>query len=188
MLRLQHPVTLSWRGEGRSRETSIKWAASAEASLPSTLTMIQRYVVSRCLRTTLRSQTWKRLVSTSRATAHLNTVNENDLVHFSKILPPSSILSTLPPNGLPASELSTYNSDWMGKYHGKSQVVLRPKTTEQISQILKHCSERRLGVVPQGGNTGLVGGSVPINEEVVINLGSMNTVRSFDSVSGEHQH
>jgi FAD/FMN-containing dehydrogenase len=72
----------------------------------------------------------------------------------------------------------------MGKYHGQSKVVLRPKTVEQVSQILKHCSERGIGVVPQGGNTGLVGGSVPLKDEVVINLGSMSTIRSFDPVSG----
>ena len=43
---------------------------------------------------------------------------------------------------------------------GKSTVVLRPRTTEQVSNIMKHCHARRLAVCPQGGNTGLVGGSV----------------------------
>ncbi|KAG8807733.1 hypothetical protein FRC18_005398 [Serendipita sp. 400] len=72
----------------------------------------------------------------------------------------------------------------MGKYRGKSRIVLRPKTTEDVSKIMKHCWERRIGVVPQGGNTGLVGGGVPVNDEVVLNLSSMNSVRSFDPVSG----
>jgi hypothetical protein len=125
-----------------------------------------------------------RLSSTVAATSHLTSVTENDVAHFAKILPQTSILSTLPPASLPASDLSTYNTDWMGKYHGQSKVVLRPKTVEQVSQILKHCSERGIGVVPQGGNTGLVGGSVPLKDEVVINLGSMSTIRSFDPVSG----
>lgn len=50
-----------------------------------------------------------------------------------------------------------YNVDWMKKYRGKSRLVARPKTTRQISQILKYCNENKLPVVPQGGNTGLVG-------------------------------
>lgn len=40
--------------------------------------------------------------------------------------------------------------------------MLCPKNTEEVSKILKYCNERRLAIVPQGGNTGLVGGSVPI--------------------------
>jgi FAD/FMN-containing dehydrogenase len=72
----------------------------------------------------------------------------------------------------------------MGKYHGKATTVVKPKTTEEVSKIVKHCCERRIGIVPQGGNTGLVGGSVPIGNELILNLGSMSKVRSFDPVSG----
>jgi (R)-2-hydroxyglutarate---pyruvate transhydrogenase len=123
--------------------------------------------------------------STSATFSHLNSVTEQDVAHFTKILPETSILSTLGPKATAESELTQYNNDWMGKYHGKSRVVLRPKTTQQVSEIVKYCNERGIGVVPQGGNTGLVGGSVPINDEVVINLGSMSNIRSFDPVSGE---
>lgn len=73
-------------------------------------------------------------------------------------------------------------SDWMGKYKGSSSIAIKPKTTQQVADILRHCSERRLAVVPQGGNTGLVGGSVPVFDEVVLSLGAMNQVLSFDSV------
>lgn len=48
--------------------------------------------------------------------------------------------------------------DWMGKYVGASKLALKPKCTQQVSEILKYCNTRRLAVVPQGGNTGLVGG------------------------------
>ena len=74
----------------------------------------------------------------------------------------------------------------MGKYKGKSRAVLKPKTTQEVSEILKWCWERRIGVVPQGGNTGLVGGGVPLNDEVILNLGNMNKIRSFDPVSGTY--
>lgn len=72
----------------------------------------------------------------------------------------------------------------MRKYRGQSQLVLRPKTTQQVSQILKYCNENKLAVVPQGGNSGLVGGSVPVFDEIVISMGRMNEIRSFDEVSG----
>jgi FAD binding domain len=113
-----------------------------------------------------------------------NSVNEQDLAHFAKFLPPTSILSTLSPSNLPAEELASYNNDWMQKYCGRATTVLKPKTTDQVSKIVRHCNERRIAIVPQGGNTGLVGGSVPINDEVVLNLSNMSNVRSFDPVSG----
>ena len=77
-----------------------------------------------------------------------------------------------------------FNTDWMNKYRGQSSLVLKPKSTKEVSEILRYCSERRLAVVPQGGNTGLVGGSVPVFDEIIINMSMMNKIRSFDRVSG----
>ncbi|KAG6647074.1 D-2-hydroxyglutarate dehydrogenase, mitochondrial isoform X3 [Carya illinoinensis] len=57
-------------------------------------------------------------------------------------------------------------------------------TTGPVSRVLKYCNSRSLAVVPQGGNTGLVGGSVPVFDEVIINMASMKNVVSFDKVSG----
>jgi D-2-hydroxyglutarate dehydrogenase len=48
--------------------------------------------------------------------------------------------------------------------------VLTPNSAEQISAILRHCYERRLAITPQAGNTGLVGGSVPVHDEIVISV------------------
>jgi FAD/FMN-containing dehydrogenase len=72
----------------------------------------------------------------------------------------------------------------MRKYRGHAKLVLKPSNTEQVSQILKYCNKRILAVVPQGGNTGLVGGSVPVFDEIVINLSKMDNITSFDEVSG----
>ncbi|WFD00378.1 (R)-2-hydroxyglutarate--pyruvate transhydrogenase [Malassezia yamatoensis] len=72
----------------------------------------------------------------------------------------------------------------MGKYAGKSKCVVRPKSTEEVSRIMQLCNTHGIAVVPQGGNTGLVGGSVPVHDELVMNLGGMSQVRSFDPVSG----
>ena len=135
-------------------------------------------------RPSLFSLTRSLATSAPRTLGNLNTVSEADLAHFSQILPESCIVSTLPPTSLSSDALSPYNTDWMGKYVGKSTTVLKPKTTQQVSAILKHCWDRRIGVVPQGGNTGLVGGAVPLQNELILNLGNMSKVRSFDPVTG----
>lgn len=67
---------------------------------------------------------------------------------------------------------------------GSSKLVLRPKTSAEVSAILRHCNARLLAVVPQGGNTGLVGGSVPVFDEVVLSLQRLNKVLAFDEYSG----
>jgi D-2-hydroxyglutarate dehydrogenase len=72
----------------------------------------------------------------------------------------------------------------MKKYRGRSTVLLLPSTTAEVSAVLKHCNERRLAVVPQGGNTGLVGGGVPVHDEVIVNLRSLNKVVSIDESAG----
>ena len=77
-----------------------------------------------------------------------------------------------------------HQQDWLGKYRGNSSCILYPHSTSEISQILKYCHDKHLPVVPQGGNTGLVGGSVPIHEEIVLSMAKMNTIHEFDKVSG----
>jgi FAD/FMN-containing dehydrogenase len=54
-----------------------------------------------------------------------------------------------------------------------------------VSAILKYCNEKKLAVVPQGGNTGLVGGSVPVFDEIVLSTQLMNQVISLDKISGK---
>ncbi|KAM0319174.1 hypothetical protein ACHAO8_001318 [Botrytis cinerea] len=81
-------------------------------------------------------------------------------------------------------DLEPFNGDWMRKYRGHTSLVLKPGSTEEVSMILKYCNDNMLAVVPQGGNTGLVGGSVAVFDEIVINMSRMNQIRSFDEVSG----
>jgi hypothetical protein len=140
--------------------------------------MLSSRAVTRCLFRC--AKRWQH----SSAQQTLNPVTPDDIAHFAQFLPPNAILSTLSPVSIPSSEIDQYNTDWMGKYRGKSTTVLRPQTTEQVSKIMRRCHERRIGVVPQGGNTGLVGGSVPLKDELILNLSNMSKVRSFDPVSG----
>ncbi|WFD32451.1 (R)-2-hydroxyglutarate--pyruvate transhydrogenase [Malassezia sp. CBS 17886] len=114
------------------------------------------------------------------------------LSEFATVLstPQTSLLTTVPAGPraqwteVDEDELTAYNQDWMGKYRGQSVCVVRPKTTAEVSAIMRLCSGFSLAVVPQGGNTGLVGGGVPVYDEVIINLSSMHKIRSFDPVSG----
>ena len=83
-----------------------------------------------------------------------------------------------------ADDIEPFNCDWMRKYRGHTTLVLKPQNVDEVSKVLKYCNERKLAVVPQGGNTGLVGGSIPVFDEIVINTGRMNKIRSFDETSG----
>lgn len=69
-------------------------------------------------------------------------------------------------------------------YAGSGKVVLKPKTTAHVSEIMKHCHARNLAVCPQAGNTSLVGGSVPVYDEVILSTSLMDSVISFDEWSG----
>ncbi|EYE95524.1 FAD-binding oxidoreductase [Aspergillus ruber CBS 135680] len=83
-----------------------------------------------------------------------------------------------------ADDIEPFNGDWMRKYRGQTRLVLKPQNKEELSKVLKYCNDKKLAVVPQGGNTGLVGGSVPVFDEIVINTSRMNQIRSFDAASG----
>ena len=83
-----------------------------------------------------------------------------------------------------ADELQKYNVDWLGIFHGGAKAVVRPRTTLETASILKHCNDARIGVVPLGGNTGLVGGGVARDAgEIVLSLERMKDVLSFDEES-----
>lgn len=113
-----------------------------------------------------------------------------DIAAFASFLSsPSSIVTTIPsPDGVwtaaTKDDLVAYNNDWMDKYFGHSSVLLKPKTTEEVSKIMKYCHDQRIAVVPQGGNTGLVGGGVPVYDEVILSTEGMKAIRHFDEVSG----
>ncbi len=83
-----------------------------------------------------------------------------------------------------SDDLEPFNSDWMRKYRGRTKLAVKPATTAEVSSILKYCNDNMLAVVPQGGNSGLVGGSVPVFDEIVVNTSRMSNIRSFDEVSG----
>lgn len=111
--------------------------------------------------------------------SRFSTLTPADIAHFATICPLVSC-----DHGASEGELEPFNTDWMRKYRGQSRLILKPKSARDVSAILKYCNARRLAVVPQGGNTGLVGGSIPIFDEIIVSLNALASIRSFDAVSG----
>ena len=77
--------------------------------------------------------------------------------------------------------IKTYSDDWTGRYRGFARAVISPESTDEVAEILNWCSTNQVGVVPQGGNTGMVGGSTPLNGELIISLRKMKNVNFSDT-------
>jgi FAD/FMN-containing dehydrogenase len=76
--------------------------------------------------------------------------------------------------------------DWRRRYHGRAQAVVLPESTDQVARIVAWCSETRTPLVPQGGNTGLVGGATPDADgrAIVLSLRRMQAIRRIDAANG----
>lgn len=79
-------------------------------------------------------------------------------------------------------ELDAYQNEWRGLWKGQCDLVAKPNSVEQVSKVLSICFEHSIPVVPQGGNTGLVGGGVP-KSGIVLSTERMNKVREVDPVN-----
>ena len=79
--------------------------------------------------------------------------------------------------------LQSYLSDWRNAYRGKAALVVRPASTEQVAAVVRLCSAAGVALVPQGGNTGLCGGSIPDGSgtQVVLSLTRMTQIRDVDA-------
>src|SRR2546421_4192751 len=78
-----------------------------------------------------------------------------------------------------------YFTDWRRQYTGSAECVVRPASTAEVARVVELCAAQGVAIVPQGGNTGLSGGSVPTGQrrEIVLALGRMNRVRSLDRLN-----
>ena len=78
-----------------------------------------------------------------------------------------------------------YLTDWRRQYTGSAECVVRPASTAEVAQVVALCAREKVAIVPQGGNTGLSGGSVPVGaqREVVLALGRMNRIRELDALN-----
>ena len=83
------------------------------------------------------------------------------------------------------TDLSAYEQDWRKRHHGRALAVVRPGSTQEVAAVVQACAAARVTVVPQGGNTGLVVGSVPdaTGTQVVLSLQRMHAVRAIDAAN-----
>lgn len=83
------------------------------------------------------------------------------------------------------ADTAPYTRDWRKQYGAPAEAVLRPASTPQVAALVALCARERVAIVPQGGNTGLVGGSVPTGagREVVLSLSRLNRIREIDALN-----
>ena len=83
------------------------------------------------------------------------------------------------------AQTKPYFTDWRRQYSAPAECVVRPAATAEVAAVVALCAREEVAVVAQGGNTGLVGGSVPTGtrREIVLSLGRMNRIRSLDPLN-----
>ena len=81
-----------------------------------------------------------------------------------------------------ADQMAPYLTDWRQRFTGSALCVVRPGSTTEVSAVVQFAARHGLAIVPQGGNTGLVGGSVPLGrgDEIILSLARLNTIREID--------
>ncbi len=75
--------------------------------------------------------------------------------------------------------------DWTGRFHGSTAAVVSPGTVEEVAAVLRLCDAGAVAVVPQGGNTSLAGGSVPLAGELVLDLRRLDEIGAVDARTGQ---
>jgi FAD/FMN-containing dehydrogenase len=75
--------------------------------------------------------------------------------------------------------------DWLGRFRGRALLLVRPRTTEEVARVVGACARARVPIVPQGGNTGLVGGATPSSDghSILLNLSRLDRVREVDPLN-----
>jgi FAD/FMN-containing dehydrogenase len=86
---------------------------------------------------------------------------------------------------LQGGDLAAYEIDWRKRYHGRARLVVRPASTAEVAAVVRACAAAGAAIVPQGGNTGLVGASVPdaSGTQVLMHMGRLNRVRAIDGAN-----
>jgi FAD/FMN-containing dehydrogenase len=110
---------------------------------------------------------------------HAKTLSKSLIARFTDIVGEAHALTR-------AEDQSGYLREWRDRYTGTTPVVLRPGSTDEVSRILTLAHSENIAIVPQGGNTGLVGGQIPSldGNEIVLSLARLRAVRDVDAVGG----
>merc|ERR1711965_1080212 len=90
-----------------------------------------------------------------------------------KIVDPKNVLSHI-------DEIKPYETDALAAYKQVPLMVVLPETVKEVSEILKYCNENKIKVVPRGAGTGLSGGSLPLEDCILLAMGKFNKVLELD--------
>ncbi|MGH6650307.1 MAG: FAD-binding oxidoreductase [Sphingopyxis sp.] len=100
----------------------------------------------------------------------------------------SRLAALLGPKGFATSDedLAPWLTDWRGKYHGRAAAMLSPASTEEVAAVVRLCAENDAAIVPQGGNSGMVGGATPdaSGTQLLLSTRRLNRIRSIDAAAG----
>ncbi len=101
----------------------------------------------------------------------------------------TAVADLLGPRGLTTDTdlIAPWLTDWRGRFHGAAQAMASPANTAELSALMRLCSQHKVPVVPQGGNSGMSGGATPDSSgtSLLLSLRRMNAIRSIDAATGE---
>jgi FAD/FMN-containing dehydrogenase len=80
---------------------------------------------------------------------------------------------------------ASYAVDWTGRFAGATPAVVRPGSTDEVAAVVACCRRTGVALVPQGGNTGMVGGGVPLHGELVVSLRRLASLGAVDAAAGQ---
>ncbi|MGQ2931432.1 MAG: FAD-binding oxidoreductase, partial [Sphingopyxis sp.] len=100
----------------------------------------------------------------------------------------AQLAALLGPKGFATDDdsLAPWLIDWRGKYHGRAAAMLSPATTAEVAAVVRLCAAQDVAIVPQGGNSGMVGGATPdaSGAQLLLSTRRMNRVRTIDRAAG----
>ena len=103
-------------------------------------------------------------------------ITPETLDRFRAILPPGRVIDD-------PDLVAPWTTDWRGKYQGQAAAILAPRSTGEVAAILRLASELPVAIVPQGGNSSMVGGATPPGDgnALILSLRAMNAIRTLDA-------
>ena len=104
-------------------------------------------------------------------------MHNSDINKFKKIVGNKNVITN-------KKDMEKYLKEWRGIYTGIAGAIIKPKSTKEVSNILKYSYEKNISCIPQGGNTGLVGGQIPFNKNhIVISLERLSKIREINVIN-----
>jgi len=104
-------------------------------------------------------------------------MQNSDIDKFKKIVGNKNVITD-------EKDMDKYLKEWRGIYTGVAGAIVKPKSTKEVSNIIKYSYEKNISCIPQGGNTGLVGGQIPFSKNhIVISLERISKIREINNVN-----